>query len=182
MTVLRPNACEKEARVVRCARTGFWDADLEHHVANCPACAEAASVARMLNEMRSADEASARVPDAALMWWKAQYLAARDAGERATRPISFVERFAYALACVCAVAACVWRWHAIRGWLAAAGTTGADTVSASASSIAAYSSRLLSHPGVETISFGTSGAFIAAGFGVLLLCAILAVYVAHSDA
>lgn len=182
MTVLRANTCEKEARVVRCARTGFWDADLEQHVASCQACAEAASVARLLNQMRSADEASARVPDAALMWRKAQFFAARDAGERATRPISFVERFAYALAAVCVVAACVWRWHSIRGWVAAAGKSGASTVSSSASNIAAYSSRVLSHPGIETISFGSSGIFIVAAFGVLLLCALLAVYIAHSEA
>lgn len=181
MTVLRPNACDKEARAVKCARTGFWDAGLDQHVASCPVCAEAVSIARLLNEMRAVDEASAQVPGVALMWRKAHFLATRDAGERATRPISFVERFAYALALVCAIAACVWRWYAIRGWFAAAGSSGTSAVSASASNIAAYSARVFVHPGVDTISLGSSGIFIAA-FGVLLLCGIVAIYIAHSEA
>lgn len=182
MTAWKPGTCENELRVVRCARTGFWDAGLEQHVASCPVCTEAASIARVLNEMRSADEASAQVPDAALMWKKAQFLAARDAGERATRPISFVQRFAYALAVVCAIGASVWRWDAIRNWFAAAARGGTRAVSASISTIAAQSARIFAYPSVDTISFGSSGIFIAVGFGVLALCAILAVYIAHSEA
>ena len=45
-------------------------------------------------------------------------LSKQRAGERATQPIKFVERFAYVWAALCAVGVCIWEWHAIRTWVA----------------------------------------------------------------
>lgn len=182
MTSWRPNACAKEPRAIQCARSGFWERGLAEHVASCPVCSEAVSVARLLNGLRVEDETSARVPDAALMWRKAQFLAARDAGERATQPINLVERFAYALAVVCIAALSVWQWHAIRGWVAAAGGRGASAASASMSGLAGHFGHILDRSSFGAASVGSYAVFIASGIGVLILCAILAAYVARSDA
>jgi hypothetical protein len=114
---IKPFECEKEARVIESVRTGSWDSDLREHAATCPACSEAALAAGVLKEMRAADLAEARIPDAALMWWKAQLLAKREAAERATQPIHFVERFAYAWVALSGIGICVWQWRAIRSWL-----------------------------------------------------------------
>jgi hypothetical protein len=179
MTGWRPNTCPNEARAVKCARSGFWERGLAEHVASCPVCSEAVSVAQLLNGLRAEDEASARVPDAALMWRKAQFLAARDAGERATQPINFVERFAYALALVCIAAISAWQWHAIRGWFVAAGSSAAKV--ASASGLAGHFGWILDQSSFGTASLGSSAVFIASGIGVLILCAVLAVFVARSD-
>ena len=121
MSLMKPFECENEARVIESVRTGSWDSELRQHAATCAACSEAALAARVLNEMRAADLAEARVPDAGLMWWKAQLLAKREAADRATQPINFVERFAYAWAAVCAIGVCVWQWQAIRAWIASLG-------------------------------------------------------------
>jgi hypothetical protein len=181
MTGWRPNTCANEARAVKCAGSGFWERGLAEHVASCPVCSEAVSVARLLNRLRTEDETSARVPDAALMWRKAQFLAARDAGERATQPINFVERFAYALALVCIAAISVWQWHAIRGWFAVAGRQGARIASAFMSGLAGHFGCILDQSSLG-IALGRSVIFIASGIGVLILCAVLAAYVARSDA
>lgn len=110
--------CEKESLVIEAVRLGSWDADLRQHLAECQACSDAEFAARALHEMRAMDQAEARIPDAGLMWWKAQLLAKRAAAERATQPISFVERFAYACGIFCFIGVCIWQWDAIRAWLA----------------------------------------------------------------
>jgi hypothetical protein len=115
---MKPHECQNEALVIEAVRTGQWGSALRQHIADCESCAEVALAARALNKMRALDEAEARIPDAGLMWWKAQLLAKREAAERATQPINFVERFAYAWAAVCAVGVCVWQWGAIRAWVA----------------------------------------------------------------
>jgi hypothetical protein len=181
VTPWKPSTCEKEMRVIQSVRTGFWDADLEQHVATCRVCSEAALAARVMNEMRAADEAQARIPDSGVMWRKAQLLAKREAGERATQPISMVERFAYALAIVGVMGACMWQWGAIRDWLAALGSNEMSRVSASASNLVAHSSRLLDPSNLGSISLGNSGPVIAGGAGVLLLFVLFAAYWSQSE-
>lgn len=118
MKSMKPHECDNEPLVIDAVRTGRWNPDLQEHAARCQSCAEAALAARVFNEMRAIDEAEARIPDAGLMWWKAQLIAKREAAERATQPINFVERFAYTWAALCAIGVCIWEWHSIRAWLA----------------------------------------------------------------
>lgn len=181
MTTWKANACENEPRVIRCARTGFWDADLEQHVTKCRACAEAASIARLLNEIRRADEASARIPDSGLMWHRAQFLATRDASQRATQPISFVEHFAYAAAIVCLTAITVWQWHAIRNRLVAFGSGGMKSAFIWLSGRFAHFGSSVDISRLGTMPAESSVMFIACGAGFLALCALVAAYLVRSE-
>jgi len=182
MNSSKPFACEKEARVIKSVRTGFWDAGLEQHVADCPACSEAAFAARLLNEMRATDEAEARVPDAGLMWWKAQLLAKREAGEHATEPIRLIERFAYVLAAVCVIGVCAWQWPSLREWLLSHGNSGLQMGLSSFTAFAGHAARIL-NPAIFDKSdfFAGSTLLMAAAGGLLLLFAIFAAYFAQSE-
>jgi len=115
---MKPFECDREPLVIEAVRSGLWDTELREHATHCDPCSDAALAARVLNEMRAVDQAEARIPDAGLMWWKAQLVAKRTAAERATQPISFVERFAYACGILCFIGVCVWQWAAIRAWSA----------------------------------------------------------------
>lgn len=181
MTIWNANACPNEPRVIRCARTGFWDADLEQHVAKCRACAEAASIARILNEIRRADEAAALIPDSSLMWRKAQFLATRDAGQRATQPIRFVEHFAYAVTIVCLIVLTVWQWHAIRSWLMAVSTGGMKSAFTWLSASFVHFGASVDVSRLGTMPAESSVMFIACGAGLLALCAFLAAYLVRSE-
>jgi hypothetical protein len=183
MSRARPQQCEKEVLVARGVRTGLWDPELEQHAATCSACSEAALAARVLNEMRATDEAEARIPAAALMWWKAQLLAKRQAGEKATRPIHLVERFACAWAVTCAAGACFWQWHAIRDWLGAVGSRGVRAGGDSLGSLVAHFVRITNQTTLAGSTPGwSSGLLMAGGAGVLLLVvAFLAVYFSQSE-
>ncbi|HLV96400.1 MAG TPA: hypothetical protein VKS44_14505 [Candidatus Acidoferrales bacterium] len=182
MNFSKPFHCKEEMRVIKSARTGFWDADLEQHVATCAVCSEAAATARLLNEMRATDEAECRIPDSGLMWWKAQLLAKREAGERATQPISVVERFAYALGAVCAIGVCAWQWQALRDWLISVGTSGVRQGGVFFSNLAAYSGKILDPPILGYSNFfGGSALLVASSAALLLLFVIFGAYLAQSE-
>jgi hypothetical protein len=182
MNPAKPFACEKEARVIKSVRTGFWDADLEQHVGDCPACSEAAFAARLLNGMRAKDEVEARVPDAGLMWWKAQLLAKREAGEHATQPIRLIERFAYALAAVCVVGICVWQWAWLRERLVSLGDSGLQLGLASFATFAGHAARILNLTIFDKPDFFAGSSLLMTGAGGLLLLFILfGAYFAQSE-
>jgi hypothetical protein len=184
MNTPKPLQCKEELRLIKSVRTGFWDANLEQHVSTCAVCSEVAAMARLLNELRAIDEAECTIPDSALMWWKAQLLAKREAGEQATQPISFVERFAYVLGAVCVIGVCVLQWHALREWLISLGTSGARLGVLSFAKVTAYSGKILD-PAIlgnsNSNPFGQNGLLIAGGAAILLLSVIFATYFTHSE-
>jgi len=179
---MKPHECENEKLVIEAARTGRWDADLQRHIAECESCADAALAARVLNEMRASDEAEARIPHAGLMWWKAQLLAKQRAGERATQPINFVERFAYAWAALCAVGICVWQWRVIRAWLA---SLAGRPISLNVGSLRSFVSRacLNAIPNWPSKSVYVQGPGLIAtvSVGILLVFIVFAAYLSFSE-
>lgn len=84
--------CECEELVVRAVRSGHWTDALRTHAASCESCAEAMLVAGLMMEDAAHDEPA--VPDAGLVWWKAELRFKRERAERALRPILFAERVA----------------------------------------------------------------------------------------
>ena len=82
--------CEHEDAVVRAARTGFWSEDLRAHCGQCPACGEMMLVAAALLESDSRTDLP--LPDAGLVWWKAELKLKRERASRALRPVVYAER------------------------------------------------------------------------------------------
>lgn len=114
--------CQKEPAVIAAVRRGAWEEELRAHAAACPVCSEVALVARALGEMHAAGLADARVPSAGWMWWRMQLRAKREAGERATQPITLIERVTYACIALSAIGLCLWNWHSIYAWFASLGS------------------------------------------------------------
>lgn len=178
----KPFECGREARVIEAARTGAWEPELRQHASACPACSEAALAARVLNEMAAVDMAEARIPDAGLMWWKAQLLAKREAAERATQPINFVERFAYAWAVVCVVGVCIWQWAAIRAWIGSLATL---PQGGGVSSIGSFASHFSPNAAlnwfVKSPFLQGSGLVMMVSAGVLIAFVAFATYLTRSE-
>ena len=112
---MRKRFCELETTVLAAATSGNWDAALRSHLESCPCCAEVALVAGFMNEAE-AGFAEARVPDAELVWWKAQLKARRAAAERAMQPIAVVEKVACAGGGLTLVAVLAFLWPSIQLW------------------------------------------------------------------
>jgi hypothetical protein len=98
-------SCPCERDVLDLVAIGQWpsraDATLRAHVAACGSCAEVASIAAVVrdwaNETDAADAAQpARMPDASVVWYRAQVRAREDAARRASRPVLVAQLFAVA--------------------------------------------------------------------------------------
>ncbi len=113
--------CEKEQAVTEMLQCGRWpeacDPALRTHVENCPVCSEVVLVGQLLREENASLLADMKLPDAGLVWWKAQLRARREAAELATRPIALAERFAVACGLASLLAFLVWKWTGIHAWL-----------------------------------------------------------------
>jgi hypothetical protein len=80
--------CEKEQGVVAALFGSSHNAEILGHAPNCPVCSEVLLVTEFLREnTKLATHERSRLPDAALIWRKAQALAREKALARATLPI-----------------------------------------------------------------------------------------------
>jgi hypothetical protein len=113
--------CDLEETVLNAALAGRWTDELRSHIRECAICSEVALVANACAvEIKAVDES---IPNAGLVWWKAQLQSRRRARERALLPILLAERLAVLVATTCAVGILVWKLPAIGGpatWVAAA--------------------------------------------------------------
>lgn len=82
--------CEHEQEVARAVRTGFWSPELREHAERCEACTDSMLVANWL--MEAEQHAEVTVPEAGLVWWKAERRMQRERVERALRPVLIAER------------------------------------------------------------------------------------------
>jgi hypothetical protein len=97
---MRIRECRFETAVRKAVASREWDEALRRHVERCAACREVALVAGALFEWNRAGALPLQIPDVRQLQWRADWLAARSAGERATRPIVYYTRFAAAAAAV----------------------------------------------------------------------------------
>ncbi len=81
--------CDKEKQVLEALRSVQLSPELLNHVATCAACADLALVSKFLqSEAEHIGEAA--LPEAGLIWRKAQLKSRHEALARATWPIRFV--------------------------------------------------------------------------------------------
>ena len=86
--------CEKEQVVVAALLAGALPDDLLAHVSVCEVCTEVAQASRaLLHEVAPAADVL-RLPNASLVWKRAQALAKQQAIAKATRPIRIARIFA----------------------------------------------------------------------------------------
>jgi hypothetical protein len=98
---------------------GQWparaDAALRTHVEDCDVCGDLAAAAAAIVELRDAPDQPVSVPDASVVWYRAQIHARIDAATRAARPL----RMAQAAGAVCFIAVALAWWNAGSPWIVA---------------------------------------------------------------
>lgn len=107
-----PRSCQKEHEVLEAAQSGRLESEsgepLRAHLSQCSSCADLVLVARFLQEESEPPLTDIKVPSAALVWWKAQLRARREATQQALKPVSIAENVALACALLVALASLVW--------------------------------------------------------------------------
>lgn len=110
---MKDERCAFEEKIAAANRSGGWSDELLAHVADCRVCEEVAFVSSYLSESATASQASTSLPDAALIWSKAQLAARQEAIERAMRPILWARRFAFGVSAAAVVVAIIFAWSRI---------------------------------------------------------------------
>lgn len=133
--------CAHEREVLDLVLADRWpdrcDADTLAHVGECEICADVVSVALAMREDQALQPMeSAAVPDATLVWWRAQLRAHEEAGRKAARPIAMVQGVAIGIAGVAALSLGRTFWPWIRQYATGLSEYGSG-ISASAVNFAA---------------------------------------------
>jgi hypothetical protein len=87
--VKAPRSCKRESEVLDAVAVGRWpdraDADLRAHIATCRTCADLAHASSAVIELRDATLRDS-IPDASVIWHRAQLKAREQATQRAAQP------------------------------------------------------------------------------------------------
>lgn len=172
--------CVHEREVLDLVLAGRWpdrsDPETVAHASSCEVCGEVVAVALAMQHDEAAVEADVMaatpmhhdvVPDATLVWWRAQLRAHEEAGRRAARPIALVQGIGIGMGLVAGLSVIRAAWPAV---LTGASSTGAallDTFTRLTAASAAW---------VETAPLWLTVGFLAAVIGLPL-----AVYAATKD-
>ena len=107
--------CFEEDRILAALSSGSMADELRNHAADCAECTEILALASALRNQARAEAAGTSVPDADIIWWKAQLRHRREAVKRATLPIRLAQGFA--ALCVVAVAVIGFQLLQFPSWL-----------------------------------------------------------------
>ena len=142
-----PRECAYEKEMLDLVLSERWpdrcDPDMVAHAAECDVCRDVIAVALAMREDEARVEAAivaaspqhpSVVPDATLVWWRAQLRAHEDAGRKAARPIAMVQGIAIGMSLVAVVSLGRLTWPWIRTYLSSAATAAADLVARTAAS------------------------------------------------
>jgi hypothetical protein len=92
--------CPYESEVLTAVFTRRWpdraEASLRAHVAACDICSDLATVSAAFEAECDDTRSVTQVPDAGLIWWRAQLRARQDAVKTAVRPITVAQAVAFA--------------------------------------------------------------------------------------
>lgn len=117
MSAERLPECAHERDVLELVLAERWpdrcDADTLAHVSECAVCADVVSVALAMQEDQTLQPmTAASLPDATLVWWRAQLRAHEEAGRKAARPIAMVQGVGIGIAGVAALSLgrTFWPW------------------------------------------------------------------------
>lgn len=115
---MKIGGCRFEKAVWAAVTSDTWSQELRRHAAACAVCSEVALVSGGLLALSRKEPAANRLPDPRQILWRAEWLAARSAGERATRPILLYLRFATAVGVLGLAGFVFWAWPLVENWLA----------------------------------------------------------------
>jgi hypothetical protein len=168
----KPFDCPRESDVTDAVFTRRWpnrvDAELRDHVSTCGVCRDLVAVVSIFEEECDQSRETARVPDAASVWWRAQVRAREDAARVAGRPITMAQ--VIAIAATFAAAGAI--FGATSGWF----QRGLGWIGNVFSSVLAW--RLPLPPTDALTSIVASHGLLVIGFLLCVLLAPVAVYLA----
>lgn len=107
--------CPEEASVLRAARVGGLPEALASHVAGCAGCREAVETLRWMQSLARGDTEQSALPDAKVIWWRAQLSDQRAKAGRTPRLLEWLELATGLVVPLCIAGWIAWHWFSIQG-------------------------------------------------------------------
>lgn len=115
---MKSSLCEQEEKVRLACGTGEWPEALRSHAASCSVCRDVVEICEWM-EQQVHDEPSHRLPDPAMIWWKAQLLQRQVLEQKAIQPVQTFQRTSMWVTLLALLVIIVWRWSDLERWVAA---------------------------------------------------------------
>jgi hypothetical protein len=113
--------CPREPELLEALAAGRWPdgavTELGAHAAVCACCSDLLAAALPLLLEQDLAERQAHIPSSAVVWWRAQMRARREAVDAATRPIAVTQGVAVACAAGLAAGVATLSEAGLRAWL-----------------------------------------------------------------
>jgi hypothetical protein len=113
--------CAREQDVLDALTTSQWpervNPELRTHVAECRMCSDLVEVVRPVLDDRETDWQETRIPSSAVMWWRAQMRARKEAASAAAHPITIAQVLAASAAILLSVAVVTVLSPWLSGWV-----------------------------------------------------------------
>lgn len=116
-------ACVREQEIAEAIRGGQWplgcEPELRAHVAGCGRCREMVTLTTVFQQARAQTGSAVQLPDAGLLWWRAQLRRRSAAIEAVNRPLAGAQVVALVVNLAALVALTAWQAnHGVRwlGW------------------------------------------------------------------
>lgn len=106
--------CSRQPGLLEHAATGSEnDPTVQAHLDACPSCREAVEMVCWMREMSGPPAETHPLPDASLIWWKAQLLRRWEAERRAVAPIENMHRVELVAGLMSLAVFVVWQWSGL---------------------------------------------------------------------
>ena len=124
-------ACSEQPDILDAASAGReLPAVLTAHLASCPSCREQVDAVTFVRGLAETADAPRQLPDAAVIWWKAQLLRRWQAERAASEPIERMRWIELAAGVASLAAFLVWQWQGLVTLVARAVPAGVAAASA----------------------------------------------------
>lgn len=107
--------CSQESAVARAVRSGEWSEPLQAHLRECKVCRGVQEAAHWMQALSqgTARDAQESLPDAQILWLRAQISERQAAAERVHKILQWVEIACVAAACAGLGMWLVWNWNTV---------------------------------------------------------------------
>jgi len=117
--------CGKQSSLLEAAAAGHeTDPAVVDHLAACPACREAVEAVCWMRRMAETTTESHALPNADVIWWKAQLLRRWEAERRAAAPIERMHKAELFAGLASLVGFVVWQWSGLTKTLSSLNLSG----------------------------------------------------------
>ncbi len=111
---MRRSTCSKEVEISKAARTNAWDDALTLHLDECDNCKEIVQTAKWMQTLAQRSENTESLPDASLVWMRAQLLERHAKVERAQDFMDWMEIISAAVISAGLAGWIALNWYAIQ--------------------------------------------------------------------